>query len=46
VIGAVICTETQGLRTSHAAALEKTVDENVLRTGVALIRKIDAGCAG
>lgn len=46
VIGAVICTETQALRTSHAAALEKTPDLDVLKTGVELIRKLDAGCAG
>lgn len=45
VSGAVLCEETRAERTGHAAALEKTPDLDVLKTGVALIRKLDLGCA-
>lgn len=44
--GATICAETRELRTSHAAALERTQDEAVLMTGAPLILTLDAGCAG
>jgi hypothetical protein len=46
ISGAVICIETQAERTSHAAALERDGGPDSIRTGVALIKKLDAGCAG
>ena len=43
--GDEICQGSRNERAAHAAALADTADETVLRTGAALIAKIDAGCA-
>jgi len=39
-----MCGGTRAARAAHAAALAVTADENVLRTGAALVTQIDAGC--
>jgi hypothetical protein len=51
ISGAVICTESQDERSAHAEALGEVPDDlllrlvDILKTGVALIRTLDAGCA-
>lgn len=42
--GDAICDSTRAARAAHAAVLAVTADENVLRTGAALVTQIDAGC--
>jgi len=39
-----LCDSTRAARAAHADALAVTADENVLRTGAALVTQIDAGC--
>jgi hypothetical protein len=46
VSGDEICLGTQAERAALAAALADTEDLAALASGAALLRKLDAGCAG
>lgn len=44
VSNSAICDGVRGARTAHAEALAADGGERSIRTGAALIQKIDAGC--